>query len=263
MMAARHICQGVRRLDKHEMGLVRDHPGSLSGDPHDMSVRIWLGYQELSCCQVAPPVMLPIPTPTGHHRFRYGKRGYAVFLTNGGVITAFGSKGNKKWQVMATVMGAVMRISTSTSAKQTVCNLQISSNSRWRPQQESSHKFVPTLKALSLRTHALPTAVLAVGVRHANIVSEHGNILGSFLLPEPPTAAIQIADFNGDGLNDIIIYGQHNIYGYAQLQHPGAVSFSVLVLGLIVAMGAVYMTQSTGVPKKHGPPIKRSTDRLD
>ena len=41
----------------------------------------------------------------------------------------------------------------------------------------------PTLEAMPLRQHALPTALLAAGTTHASLLSEHGHILAAFDLP--------------------------------------------------------------------------------
>lgn len=120
-----------------------------------------------------------------------------------------------------------------------------------------------TLKPLAIRANSLPTMILAAGMRHSEIISEHGHRLHSLNLPELPTEPLQIVDFNGDGLNDIILIGKQKIYGYAQVQHPGGVPFSVLLLGLIVAMGVVYMTQAGAPSRRPGQPMKRSTDRVD
>lgn len=105
--------------------------------------------------------------------------------------------------------------------------------------------------------------ILAAGLRHGELISEHGHRLHSLDLPEPPREPLQIIDFNGDGLNDIILIGEKSIWGYAQVQHPGGVSFSVLLLGLIIAMGVVYMTQAGAPSRRPGQPMKRSTDRVD
>ncbi|GMH45150.1 hypothetical protein BSKO_13107 [Bryopsis sp. KO-2023] len=187
--------------------------------------------------KVAPPVMLPVPTPSGHYRFRYGQRGYAVFFNSHGLVTAFGAHGDKKWQ--------------------------ISTPARWPGLGFRTTDFVPTLKALALRVHSLPTVILAAGLRSAAIISEHGHVLLKLKLPESPVAAIDVVDFNGDALNDLILVGKHNVYGYAQIQHPGGVPFSMLLLCLIVAMGVIYTSQVGAPSKRSGRPVKRSTDRVD
>eukprot|EP00210_Caulerpa_lentillifera_P006288 g6007.t1 len=181
---------------------------------------------------VASPEMLPIPTPRGHYRFRYGQRGYAIFLNNEGELTAFDSKGKKQWM--------------------------ISTNCHWSSYRKSSKKMQPTLRAFPLRPDALPTAILVAGVHYAAVVSEHGNILATFTLPDRPVVPLEIVDFNGDGLNDVIMIGGRDVYGYVQMQDLSGQPFGMLVLCLIVAMGTIYAAQHSGTASTHK--MKRSTD---
>lgn len=71
---------------------------------------------------------------------------------------------------------------------------------------------------------------------------------------------MQAADFNGDGLTDLILTSHDGVFGYAQVRRPGGVPFSALLALLIIAMAVVYITHQAG-PKvaKKG----RSTDRTD
>jgi hypothetical protein len=78
------------------------------------------------------------------------------------------------------------------------------------------------------------------------VVSEHGNSLAELPLPDRPMQPAVVADFNGDGLNDLIIVTASGVFGWAQMQHLGGISFGALVLTLIIAMGVVYFTQQYG-----------------
>ena len=40
-------------------------------------------------------------------------------------------------------------------------------------------------------------------------------------LQAPPVLPIQMADFNGDGNNDLILSSRDGIYAWAQIRHPG------------------------------------------
>lgn len=187
----------------------------------------------LSELDIAPPAMLPIPTPRGELRFRYGQRGYALFLNNRGEVTAFNARGRRKWT--------------------------INTNCGWNAKR---HKHTqPTLKPFPLRTHALPTAILVAGRSTAEVISEHGNALATFFLPDRPVMPLEIVDLNGDGLNDVLLISKRIIYAYIQVPNLGGRPFAMLVLCLIVAMGTIYAAQHTGTePTKK---IKRSTDRTD
>lgn len=102
---------------------------------------------------------------------------------------------------------------------------------------------VPTLTTLALRPDGIPAAILAVGYDTGMIVSEHGNELASFHVAFPPSAPAVIADFDGDGLNDVIIVTRNGVFGYSQVQHLGGLSFGALLLTLIVAMAIVWYSQ--------------------
>jgi hypothetical protein len=102
---------------------------------------------------------------------------------------------------------------------------------------------VPTLTPLSLRRDSVPTAVLAIGYDSGVVISEHGNELAGFHVAFPPVAPAIVADFDGDSLNDVIIVTRGGVFGYAQVQHLGGLSFGALLLTLIVAMAIVWYSQ--------------------
>lgn len=49
------------------------------------------------------------------------------------------------------------------------------------------------------------------------IVSEHGKALDTLYLPAPPSQEVVAADFNGDGLTDLVVVTPSGVYGYAQV----------------------------------------------
>lgn len=105
------------------------------------------------------------------------------------------------------------------------------------------HTATPTLMPLALRPDSVPTAVLAVGYDTGVVISEHGNELAGFHVAFPPAAPAVVADFDGDGLNDVIIVTRSGVFGYSQVQHLGGLSFGALLLTLIVAMAIVWYSQ--------------------
>ena len=52
----------------------------------------------------------------------------------------------------------------------------------------------------------------------AVVVSEHGNVLAELELPEAPIQPLVVADFNGDGLNDLVAVTAQGVYGYVQVR---------------------------------------------
>lgn len=113
----------------------------------------------------------------------------------------------------------------------------------WDDVGEDNTRAVPTLMPLALRPHSIPLAVLAIGFENGFVISEHGNALASFHVAFPPVAPAVVADFDGDGLNDIIVVTRGGVFGYSQVQHLGGLSFGALLLTLIVAMGIVWYSQ--------------------
>ncbi|GLI67342.1 hypothetical protein VaNZ11_011416 [Volvox africanus] len=167
--------------------------------------------------ELATPVMLPIPDLQGYSSKRR-QHGMLVFLTNKGEMTAVSGAGSHLWQEF----------------------VQIS----WPPADENPDHVTPTLAAMALYTHAVPTTVLAAGSDHAVVVSEHGRVLAELELPSAPTQPLVVTDFSGDGLNDIILVTHNGLYGYVQVPHlAGGMSLSALLLTLVVALGLVYFTQ--------------------
>jgi len=113
----------------------------------------------------------------------------------------------------------------------------------WDDTDGEGRVATPTLMPLALRPHSIPLAVLAIGSEAGFVISEHGNELASFHVAFPPVAPAVVADFDGDGLNDIIVVTRGGVFGYSQVQHLGGMSFGALLLTLIVAMGIVWYSQ--------------------
>lgn len=83
------------------------------------------------------------------------------------------------------------------------------------PSRAAPH--APTLAPLALHAHGRPTALLAAGSAGAVVVSEHGRVLASLWLPHAPAQPLVAADFNGDGLTDVMAVTPHGTYAWAQV----------------------------------------------
>eukprot|EP00891_Asterochloris_glomerata_P007069 jgi/Astpho2/7069/e_gw1.00107.25.1_t len=186
--------------------------------------------------EVAAPMMLPVAGPDGHVR---GNRGHAVFLNSRGDVTAYTFQGRQAWQ-------SSHGLSWSNELGQ-AAGLQVA----------------PTLRPMALHSRGIPSAVLAAGAHLAVVLSEHGKELDRLELPAPPVLPIQMADFNGDGNNDLILTSRDGIYAWAQIRHPGGLPFAALVGCLIVVMAAIYLAQLSSKAEQSGPKGSRSTDRID
>ncbi|KAK9806239.1 hypothetical protein WJX72_006852 [[Myrmecia] bisecta] len=192
-------------------------------------------YQEmLAPVEVAPPAFLPTP---GKHGHIWRSHGLAVFLNSRGEVTAYDPHGTKMWQVQ-------MGVSWTTHAS-----------------SFGGRSVAPILRALPLRTGAIPSVLLAGGAHAAVVLSEHGHKLDSIEYPAPPILPLITSDFSGDGSTDVILVARTGLYAYMQIRHPGGVPFSALLGCLIVAMAVVYFTQQSAT--KGRPRKGRSTDRVD
>ncbi|RCV23336.1 hypothetical protein SETIT_4G290700v2 [Setaria italica] len=184
--------------------------------------------------EVATPIL--VQTDDGH-KHRRGSHGDIVFLTSQGEVTSYspGLLGHD----------AVWRWQVSTGA--TWSNLP-------SPSGMMENIVVPTLKAFSLRSYDRKEVIIAGGDQEAVVLSPSGGILAIIELPAPPTHALIMEDFSGDGLTDMVVVTSGGVYGFVQIRQPGALFFSTLVGCLIVVIGVIFVSlhlnsSSSGKPR--------------
>uniref|UniRef100_A0A0D9YKY0 FG-GAP repeat-containing protein n=1 Tax=Oryza glumipatula TaxID=40148 RepID=A0A0D9YKY0_9ORYZ len=172
--------------------------------------------------EVATPILLQ---RDDGHKHRRGSHGDIIFLTSRGEVTSYspGLLGHD----------AIWRWQLSTGA--TWSNLP-------SPSGMMENIVVPTLKVFSLRAYDPKQVIIAGGDLEAVVISPSGGLLASIELPAPPTHALVLEDFNGDGLTDIILVTSGGVYGFVQTRHPGALFFSTLVGCLIVVIGVIFVS---------------------
>lgn len=190
---------------------------------------------ESTSLEVVAPVL--VPTYDGH-KHRKGSHGDLIFLTSRGEVTSYtpglhGKGASMRWQI---VTGATW-VNSPFQAGVAI------------------ERVVPTLKVMSLRVHGPPEVILVAGENVAELLSPSGSQLTSVFLPSPPTHELVVADFSGDGLNDLIVVTSVGVYGFVQMQQPGALLFSSLVGCLIVVMCVIFIIQhfSLSEVKKRAP----------
>eukprot|EP00246_Nothoceros_aenigmaticus_P000321 TRINITY_DN10472_c0_g1_i1.p1 TRINITY_DN10472_c0_g1~~TRINITY_DN10472_c0_g1_i1.p1 ORF type:complete len:704 (+),score=140.10 TRINITY_DN10472_c0_g1_i1:97-2208(+) len=196
--------------------------------------RAFARFADAGPLEVATPVLLPRKDGNRH---RKGSRGDVIFLNSRGEVSSF---------------------SVSVEGKH---NDSESQEPQWQVATEASWinppapagtvvlQTVPTLEALPLRTRGPPEAILVAGESAAVVLSPRGSKVTVINLPEPPTAPLVYADFSGDGLTDLILYGSDGIYGFVQTRQPGAVLFSSLLGFLVIVIGVIFITQHFGESK--------------
>ncbi|KAI8476096.1 MAG: hypothetical protein J3K34DRAFT_285487 [Monoraphidium minutum] len=166
----------------------------------------------------AAPAFLPVPRADGSYSHLRGQHGIVGILSSDGVVTALSRRGERLWQRFMEV--------------------------GW--DEDATPDAVPSLLPLALRARAVPAALLAVGADAAAVVSEHGAELARLRLEFPPLGPPLAADFDGDGLTDLLFATPGGLFGYAQVQHLGGLNLGALLLALMVAMGIVWWGQAQG-----------------
>lgn len=192
--------------------------------------------------EVATPIILPLKDK---HRHRKGSHGAAIFLNSHGDVTAYEAEGG-----LHSHHGRL--------------RWQVATEARWEnpgmPNGIATELAIPTLKAMALRKGGPPEVILVAGETSAVVLSPNGHKEASFSFASNPTVPLLIADFNDDGLNDIMLLSTYGIYGYVQVRQPGAVLFSALLGFLVVCLSVLFVTQNFGNPKGKTRGDRRSTD---
>eukprot|EP00249_Psilotum_nudum_P018309 c26740_g1_i2 orf=290-2380(+) len=203
---------------------------SFGGFQHSEYASRSFGHRgDSSPIEVATPILLP--TYDGH-RHRRGSHGDIIFLTSHGEVTSY---------------------TPGLHGKGAVRHWQVVSGATWsNPHFQTGivmGKTIPTLAAMPLRVHGPLNVILVAGDQEAVLLSASGRQLANLLLPAAPIHPILIADFSGDGLNDLIVVTTSGVYGFVQAQQPGQLLFSSLVGLLIVVMVIVFVIQHFSLPK--------------
>ncbi|GBF99911.1 hypothetical protein Rsub_12819 [Raphidocelis subcapitata] len=182
----------------------------------------------------APPAFLPLPRADGGYSQLRGQNGLVGVLGSDGVITALSQHGDRLWQRFL--------------------------ETGWN--EELTPGMLASLLPLPLRRGGVPAALLAVGADLAVAVSEHGSELARLPLAFPPLSPPLVADFDGDGLNDLVFVTAGGLFGYAQVQHLGGLNLGALLLALMVALAVVWWGAQQGDPTAGGARARklRSTD---
>lgn len=86
--------------------------------------------------------------------------------------------------------------------------------------------------------------VIAVGTRvMAAVNARNGHIIRSAKLYSPPIAPLVVADFNGDGTNDIVVTSENGYYGFIVTHQNGGSTTSILMAMTIALLALLYGAQ--------------------
>eukprot|EP00759_Apiculatamorpha_spiralis_P019168 PhF_6_TR25322/c0_g1_i1/m.34983 len=86
--------------------------------------------------------------------------------------------------------------------------------------------------------------VLAVGVESLVLVHVgSGNIEDTLYLAEPPVAPVVVADFNTDGVMDLVVLTKKGVFGYLGVQRQGYNALPYLLLAVLTVVIALVASQ--------------------
>ena len=87
-------------------------------------------------------------------------------------------------------------------------------------------------------------AVLVAGSALMLLLSQDGEILAEAVLPDAPVGPAVTADFNNDGITDVIVGTHNSFYGFSVQRRAGSRIVQWLIGSLVLSMVAVVMIQT-------------------
>lgn len=186
--------------------------------------------------EVAPPLLVPMHASRRKTKSRMprGRAWMSVFLNSRGEVITYDPHGTVAWS--------------------------IETDASWMNPKKvrPGDRVIPTLELFPLRTRSAHRVVVAAGSHTATFLTTSGEHITDVSLPSPPARPLIYADLNGNGLTDILLVTHDGVYGYNQVHHVGSGPLQGLVVCLVVAMAATYLTAVVPGGKR-----KRSTERTD
>jgi len=176
--------------------------------------------QSQAALAVAHPIVVQEPHTVGKAAKR--RRYHSFFFLNSGLISSFNHDGTRTWHT------------------QTRATWLHSSGATGTAQSPALAAFRPTLTPFAARVDTPSEHVLVIGERYGALVSLGGSVRVEWpLAPDLAVAKPVVGDFNGDGLNDVVLVTTKGFYGYAVTRRLGGQLFSVLVICLLFLLLAV------------------------
>ena len=77
------------------------------------------------------------------------------------------------------------------------------------------------------------------------LVGVNGENFAQVELSEPPIGSPIFGDFNGDGLQDIVLPGRTHLYGFKVTHRRGTAFFSYILYLLTAVLAVVFVRQAT------------------
>ena len=106
------------------------------------------------------------------------------------------------------------------------------------------HRPITKLRTMARAIKEAHPFVLAVGQRVISVLSsDNGHVAATVDLPNPPYAPVQVVDFNGDGVNDLVIVSKDAIYGYTGHVHTSGAVIPMLMTLMLALVASLFVAK--------------------
>ena len=173
---------------------------------------------DLRSVEVTPPVSLR-RLPETASEFAKAPDGLGrdlIFLNSRGEMTCFNARDGeqRRWQIRTTA--------------------------EWN----SGGEVVPSLTSFPLHASGRLDLAVAVGAKSIVVINSKGyRAAPPIEIPAPPAAPLVVADFDGDGLTDLILRTRYNVYVWTQNPRAGNLPLTFLILAMAVTMALAFARQ--------------------
>jgi hypothetical protein len=196
----------------------------------------------------APPLVVQHQIFKGNGIYKVTRD--AVFLLDSGLVTAINPVGKRVVWRADTLAGFGHSVAESAGEAGVIMHSQEEKEARTPthyPHLAAYHFRHRRHEVLSEQTshEGNDPIVLAVGDEHLVAINAKSGIKQAVVqLPHPPTAPVIVGDFNGDGLNDIIIVTKYGLYGLLVSHKVSGSIVTMLMLLMVLMLVMLYASQS-------------------
>lgn len=223
--------------------------GDIRGEdtPHALNTLELIGSRNVASknTRSVTPLVVQLHTMKGRDLFQVER--YAVFMVDTGLVTCVDpSRRRVIWRAQTEAFFYGLRetreadvglagTSTKERMHRAVPFPHMAVYSFYQNEDESVHGA-----GGSSRYFKTDPFIIVVGERYMSLLSTRsGRVLQTMELKHPPVAPVIVKDFNGDGINDIIVVTKHGIYGFVvgtQTSSDTITALMILMLGLLAVL---------------------------
>jgi len=166
----------------------------------------------------------------------------AIFLMNDGLVSSYNYAGGLNWQVQtaATFMQpAFVRVERHSDT--------LLAGEDMNPYIDMP--MMPALEVMHLKANRRDDEhILVLGMHSGTILTQDGDVVAGFALPDVPTGPVVVADFDRDGYNDIIIQTRTAVKGMSITPQRQRKPLTFLLGGLLSLVFAAVMVHHATLP---------------